>query len=220
VCTQHLCVILNEAERSEGSDLADSCGIVPAQILRPKGHPAQNDTFIYTLIMKISAVLFLSLLTLTACAQRPAGKAEGNPTHFDLTAYPKASEKVTKSESEWRATLTPASFDVLRNAGTERPFTGALLNEHSAGIFVCAGCGNPLFSSATKFESGTGWPSFWAPIEAGRVHEKSDGTLGMERTEVLCARCGGHLGHVFDDGPQPTGLRYCMNSVAMRFEKM
>jgi peptide-methionine (R)-S-oxide reductase len=169
--------------------------------------------------MKITTFFFISLLTLNACAQHPTAKADGNPTHFDLSSYPKPTDKVTKSETEWRSLLTPASFDVLRNEGTERPFSGALLNEHGTGIFLCAGCGNPLFSSTTKFESGTGWPSFWAPIDASRVIEHTDNTLGMERTEVLCARCGGHLGHVFDDGPQPTGLRYCMNSVAMKFER-
>ena len=169
--------------------------------------------------MKTPFSIFVLLLALNACAQQPSAHVDGNPTHFDISSYPKATEKVTKSDAEWRTMLTLASFDVLRQAGTERPFSGSLLNEHETGIFVCAACGNPLFSSATKFESGTGWPSFWAPIEASRVIEKTDNTLGMERTEILCARCGGHLGHVFDDGPQPTGLRYCMNSVALKFEK-
>jgi peptide-methionine (R)-S-oxide reductase len=169
--------------------------------------------------LRLSIVSLFFLLSFTACAQQiKPPTADGNPTHFDLSQYPSAKDKVTKSESEWRSLLSPASFDVLRNEGTERAFTGALLNEHHSGVFVCAGCGNPLFSSSTKFESGTGWPSFWAPIEQGRVIEKTDNTFGMSRTEILCARCGGHLGHVFDDGPQPTGLRYCMNSVALKFE--
>jgi peptide-methionine (R)-S-oxide reductase len=167
-------------------------------------------------------LVFCALFPLAACAQgggSPSGtKADGNPTHFDLAKYPAANEKVTKPEKEWKAELPEASFDVLRHAGTERPFTGALLKEHGNGVFVCAACGNPLFSSHTKFESGTGWPSFWAPIEANRVIEKTDNDFGMSRTEILCARCGGHLGHVFDDGPKPTGLRYCMNSVALKFE--
>jgi len=124
--------------------------------------------------------------------------------------------EVTHSEAEWKKLLTPAQFSVLRQAGTERPFTSALLNEHRRGTFVCTGCQLPLFSSTTKFESGTGWPSFWEPLK-GAVDVERDATLGMVRTAVNCHRCGGHLGHVFDDGPKPTGLRYCMNGVALSF---
>src|SRR6266545_4308233 len=109
-------------------------------------------------------LVFALMLPVCACGQTGKKKADGNPSHFDLAAYPSVNEKVTRSETEWRSTLSAESFDVLRHAGTERPFTGALLSEHRSGVFVCAGCGNPLFSSATKFESGTGWPSFWAPI--------------------------------------------------------
>ncbi len=123
---------------------------------------------------------------------------------------------VTHTEAEWRAMLTPAQFDVLRKAGTERPFTSPLLEEHRKGIFACAGCANPLFASDTKFDSGTGWPSFWQPLDNG-VGEQRDNSFGMIRTAIDCARCGGHLGHVFNDGPKPTGLRYCMNGVAMTF---
>lgn len=121
------------------------------------------------------------------------------------------------SDAEWRKRLTPAQYDVLRHEGTERAFTSPLNDEHRKGIFACAGCGQKLFNSATKFDSGTGWPSFYEPLK-GAVEERVDRSFGMERTEVHCTNCGGHLGHVFDDGPRPTGLRYCMNGVAMRFD--
>jgi len=124
--------------------------------------------------------------------------------------------RVNHTPAEWRRMLGPLRYSVLREAGTERPFTSALLKEHRRGTFVCAGCGLPLFSSATKFESGTGWPSFWRPL-SGAVVTRTDRKLVFERTEVLCARCGGHLGHVFQDGPKPTGLRYCMNGLALNF---
>jgi len=120
------------------------------------------------------------------------------------------------SDAEWRRRLTPEQYAVLRHQGTERPFTSPLNDEHRAGTFACAGCGLPLFSSKTKFESHTGWPSFWQPL-ADAVEVQDDTSFGMMRIEVHCRRCGGHLGHVFDDGPRPTGLRYCMNGVAMTF---
>ena len=123
---------------------------------------------------------------------------------------------VNRTPAQWRQQLGAERYAVLREAATERPFSSPLLKEHRKGTFVCAGCANALFGSATKFESGTGWPSFWKPLTHAVV-TKSDHKLLMERTEVLCARCGGHLGHVFDDGPKPTGLRYCMNGLALKF---
>ncbi|MBD9450362.1 MULTISPECIES: peptide-methionine (R)-S-oxide reductase MsrB [unclassified Rhizobium] len=123
---------------------------------------------------------------------------------------------VSHSDAEWRKILTADQYSVLRQEGTEYPFTSPLLNEHRKGNFACAGCDQNAFSSTTKFESGTGWPSFWAPLK-GAVSTSQDSSGSIVRTEVHCSRCGGHLGHVFDDGPKPTGLRYCMNGVAMTF---
>jgi peptide-methionine (R)-S-oxide reductase len=125
--------------------------------------------------------------------------------------------EVAKSDSDWKKQLSPAAYDVLRHQGTEAPFTSPLDHEHRKGIFACAGCGLDLYSSDTKFDSGTGWPSFFRPLP-NAVVTSQDHSLFMERTEVHCRRCGGHLGHVFEDGPRPTGLRYCMNGVAMTFK--
>ena len=128
-----------------------------------------------------------------------------------------ATDHLVRTDAEWRKLLTPAQFRVLRQAGTEVPFASPLLNEHREGIFGCAGCEVPLFSSRTKFDSGTGWPSFWAPLNDA-IATKEDHSFGMIRNAVTCVRCEGHLGHVFDDGPKPTGLRYCMNGVALMFK--
>jgi peptide-methionine (R)-S-oxide reductase len=133
-----------------------------------------------------------------------------------LIGHPAAAYEVTHTDAEWRSILTPEQYYVLRQQGTEAPFTSPLLNEHRNGIFACAGCALPLFSSKTKFDSGTGWPSFYAPLP-NAVLTSDDNSLGMERTEVHCRRCGSHLGHVFPDGPPPTGLRYCINGVALNF---
>ena len=132
-------------------------------------------------------------------------------------AAPMETFTVTHTDAEWRKLLTPSQYEVLRQEGTERSFTSPLNDEHRDGVFACAGCAQELFSSKTKFDSGTGWPSFWRPLDKA-VLERTDRSLGMARTEVRCSRCGGHLGHVFDDGPPPTGLRYCMNGVAMTFK--
>ncbi len=140
---------------------------------------------------------------LFGCSSQPAAAAE----RFE----------VTLTDAQWRKKLSPAAYDILRKEGTERPYSSPLNDEHRAGIFACGGCALPAFSSKTKFDSGTGWPSFWAPLP-NAVRTRTDSTLGMARTEVHCRRCGGHLGHVFDDGPKPTGKRYCMNGAGMTFK--
>jgi len=158
----------------------------------------------------LAGLAFVALLVVgTWTAARPQ---EPPPSSLNGHPFP-----VQKTDAEWRKILTSEQYDILRRAGTEMAFTGKYWNNHAKGVYRCAACGNELFRSNTKFESGTGWPSFWAPIRKGAVATRTDTSFGESRTEVLCARCGGHLGHVFDDGPKPTGLRYCMNSAAMVF---
>jgi len=162
-------------------------------------------------------VLLAVGVVLLAASSRPVNRPP-SPARSRAAARDSVG-RVAKSDAEWRKVLTPDRYRVLRRKGTEAAFTGAYWNNHADGIYRCAACGLALFSSKTKFDSGTGWPSFWEPIAAPQVHIEKDTAFGMVREEVQCARCGGHLGHVFDDGPPPTDRRYCINSAALGFEK-
>jgi peptide-methionine (R)-S-oxide reductase len=157
----------------------------------------------------IALALFGALALVAAVAPVPKAEKKGSNAVI---------EKVVKTEDEWKKVLTPEQFSVLRKHGTERSFSSPLNDNHQKGVYACAACGLTLYSSDQKFESGTGWPSFWAPIDPTHIGTTTDRSFFQTRTEVHCARCGGHLGHVFEDGPKPTGLRYCMNGVSLKFE--
>ena len=169
-------------------------------------------------LLRLSLFAAVGLLSLALPAH--AGEASSRPAAPAVpTEAPQGAPftRVEKSDEEWRRILKPDAYRVLRQEGTERAFTGAYWNEHRKGRYVCGGCGLELFGSDTKFDSGTGWPSFWRPAFRGVISEKRDASHGMVRVEVECARCGGHLGHLFEDGPKPTGLRYCINSLSLAF---
>ena len=168
----------------------------------------------------------LVMLTVIACAAlagcgdaRVAQSTPAAPATTPPEREPAMIEKITKTDAEWRKQLTPEQYRITRQKGTERPFTGKDHDYKGEGVFNCVACGLPLFDAAQKYDSGTGWPSFWTPIHRTHVREAPDNSLWAKRTEVLCARCDAHLGHVFPDGPKPTGLRYCINAAALALEK-
>lgn len=174
-----------------------------------------NRRYFLSSSIALGAFVAISRLPLVSAALLQNGD-HSNPGNSQKS---KGVKKVTKTNEEWKRILTPDQYDVTRRKGTEAPFSSPLNEIHERGIFACVACELPLFSSAAKFDSGTGWPSFWQPIAKENVREEIDNSLSETRTEVLCARCDSHIGHVFEDGPKPTGLRYCMNGVALKFVK-
>jgi peptide-methionine (R)-S-oxide reductase len=180
-----------------------------------------NRRYFLSSSIALGAFAALSRLPVVAASllQDPNSLKYGSKDAHGDGLKSKGIEKVIKTDAEWKSLLTPEQYNVMRQKGTEAPYSSPLNDIHEKGIFECAGCELPLFSWVQKFDSGTGWPSFWAPIKKENVREEVDKSLGMTRTEVLCARCDAHSGHVFDDGPNPTGLRYCMNGVALKFVK-
>ena len=173
-----------------------------------------NRRYFLSASLTLGGFGFLARFPVVGALVQPADRSID--TQVD-SSHSKGIKKVIKTDAEWKQLLTPEQYNVMRQKGTEAPYSSPLNDVHEKGTFECAACALPLFSSAAKFDSGTGWPSFWAPIKKENVREEMDNSLSMTRTEVLCARCDAHAGHVFDDGPKPTGLRYCMNGVALRF---
>jgi len=196
-------------------------------ITSDSNHARENDektvsrrTFLFTGAVAVGTALFLRHPEFAVA--KAEGLKEVKIVEFSDSGKRLKTEKlpmVVKTDAEWRKQLSPMAYDITRQAGTERPFTGQYWNLHDKGLYRCICCDTALFNSNTKFESGTGWPSFWEPIAEENVRESVDSSMGMQRTAISCTRCASHLGHVFHDGPPPTGLRYCMNSASLRFVK-